>query len=206
MHVQEIVGRIPYRNDGEAVLKIESIQSSCSCTAEITGDRELAPGEKGELQVILDKSKLSYGSVKKFIKIQTNDPERPFAIITFLLQIQQLPAKKDILLYPQVIDYGRATCQDILHKKKIIRIQIPEELFKDITNIEVSSNIPNLHLEEISETTGKFTEGRLEKQYQVSWIGELKKGYFEHEIRFIISKGDESEYIKAIVKGDVLSL
>lgn len=69
-------------NEGEGVLRIESVESNCSCTALELEDDHIPPG--GRVRLI---SRIKLGSTPEArrvaLKIETNDPTRPIAAPTF---------------------------------------------------------------------------------------------------------------------------
>lgn len=64
---------IPIRNTGTAPLKILKVLPSCGC-ATATFDAEIAPGESGKVEVVIDSSNIVGPTLLKFVTIQTNDP------------------------------------------------------------------------------------------------------------------------------------
>ncbi|MDX1615655.1 MAG: DUF1573 domain-containing protein, partial [Candidatus Promineifilaceae bacterium] len=51
---QVIVRDVEIRNDGDAVLLVEGVSTSCGCTSATVEPLELAPGEGGTLHIELD--------------------------------------------------------------------------------------------------------------------------------------------------------
>lgn len=64
------------RNTGTKRLEIKAAFSTCGCTVPRIKQREIAPGQTGELEVILDTS-MKQGSVSKPVEIRSNDPDKP---------------------------------------------------------------------------------------------------------------------------------
>ena len=68
------------RNAGSKRLEIKTAFSTCGCTIPHIKHREIAPGQTGELDVLLDTS-MKQGQVSKPIEIHSNDPENPVTTI-----------------------------------------------------------------------------------------------------------------------------
>ena len=68
-------------NSGGDLLKINNVQASCGCTAAVPEKNELAPGESTNLTVKFN-SKGRQGKQTKTVKIFTNDPQTPEAVVT----------------------------------------------------------------------------------------------------------------------------
>lgn len=68
-------------NSGGDVLKLSNIHASCGCTAALPEKNELGPGESTNLKVTFN-SAGRFGKQKKLIRIESNDPENPQAILT----------------------------------------------------------------------------------------------------------------------------
>jgi len=62
-----------FKNIGDANLNIERVKSSCGCTAALLSNRDLAPGESGEVRATFDSTRFQ-GLVVKTIYLYTNDP------------------------------------------------------------------------------------------------------------------------------------
>lgn len=69
----------PIRNAGDAPLALE-MRSGCGCFVS-SMDKELAPGAAGTVKVQLHTIRL-HGELEKHLKLGTNDPDQPTAILT----------------------------------------------------------------------------------------------------------------------------
>ncbi|MBK8872313.1 MAG: DUF1573 domain-containing protein [Elusimicrobia bacterium] len=69
------------RNSGNEPLRIESVQSSCGCTAATPTNTLIPPGETAQIRVTFD-SKGREGEIMKQIRVQTNDPKNPMNLLT----------------------------------------------------------------------------------------------------------------------------
>lgn len=90
-----------FHNNGDQVLEIGQLRSSCGCTAALISTRRLEPGMMGELQLSFD----SHGfrdRVHKTVSFDTNDPNHP----TVTLILEGL-VKAELFVSPQRINWGR---------------------------------------------------------------------------------------------------
>jgi Protein of unknown function (DUF1573) len=62
-----------FKSVGDAILNIDRVKSSCGCTAALLSNRDLAPGESGEVRATFDSTRFQ-GLVVKTIYLYTNDP------------------------------------------------------------------------------------------------------------------------------------
>lgn len=76
----EVKHVFPLHNAGGKRLEIKTAFSTCGCTVPHIKHREIAPGQTGELEVMLDTS-MKQGHVSKPIEIRCNDPDNPVVTI-----------------------------------------------------------------------------------------------------------------------------
>lgn len=67
-------------NHGQKILQIKTAFSTCGCTIPVIKNKEIKPGESGELEVIMDTS-MKQGHVSKPIEIHSNDPLNPVSTL-----------------------------------------------------------------------------------------------------------------------------
>jgi hypothetical protein len=72
-------------NAGEAPLQIRSAQPSCGCTV-ASFDKQIEPGEKGELRAVIDTANLE-GALAKGVTVISNDPAQPRLVLTLKLEV-----------------------------------------------------------------------------------------------------------------------
>lgn len=73
-------------NNGNDVLNIKDIKTSCGCTAALVSNSNLKPGEKGTLKVDLD-TKGRQGKMSRTITIVSNDSEQPTKVLTIYAEV-----------------------------------------------------------------------------------------------------------------------
>ncbi|MDT8419084.1 MAG: DUF1573 domain-containing protein [Desulfuromonadales bacterium] len=89
-----------FRNVGDDVLVIDSVHSSCGCTAALLSAKRIAPGDTGEIRTNFDSSNFR-DAVTKTITMTTNDPEN--STVRFQLQGQVI---QELSLTPARIGFG----------------------------------------------------------------------------------------------------
>lgn len=67
-------------NDGDEPVLIKKARPTCGCTA-VAYDREIAPGDSGVLEVVVNGKKLHRGKSTVYVEIETNDPRSDTALI-----------------------------------------------------------------------------------------------------------------------------
>lgn len=67
-------------NHGQKTLQLKTAFSTCGCTVPVIKNKEIKPGESGNLEVIMDTS-MKQGRVSKPIEIHSNDPANPVSTI-----------------------------------------------------------------------------------------------------------------------------
>lgn len=87
----ELQYNFKFTNKGNAVLKIERVQTSCGCTGATVGEKtEYKKGESGEIKITFNTQGRS-GHQEKIINVFSNDPETP---------------QKDLKVQCEVVDPG----------------------------------------------------------------------------------------------------
>ena len=78
------------RNDGDAVLEILGIRSTCPCSSVDAGfPRKIAPGETGRFTLRLDTARSIYGTYQKSIELITNVPRASRTALRFRGEVRE---------------------------------------------------------------------------------------------------------------------
>lgn len=96
----ELAGKFAFRNTGNAVLNIDTPETSCGCTVASVKPTSVKPGESGEIDFKLDLTNVR-GSVKKTISVPSNDPEQP--MVTLIISGE---VKAVFEIEPQMVFFG----------------------------------------------------------------------------------------------------
>jgi hypothetical protein len=95
---KEVVAVFPFENTGNGRLTINSVESSCSCTAAASDKKDFAPGEKGAVTATFELGDRT-GSHSKSISVNTNDPNRPLTRLILTVDLLPAPTVSPRLLY-----------------------------------------------------------------------------------------------------------
>ncbi|PLX89677.1 MAG: hypothetical protein C0619_10760 [Desulfuromonas sp.] len=100
VHGDKVDYTFRFRNVGDDILVIESVHSSCGCTAALLSAKRIAPGDTGEIRTTFDSSNFR-DAVTKTITMTTNDPQS--STVRFQLQGQ---VRQELSLTPARIGFG----------------------------------------------------------------------------------------------------
>jgi hypothetical protein len=89
-----------FKNNGDSVLIINKVRSSCGCTAALLSADTIPPGEFGEVRTVFNSDGFS-GSVVKTIYLHTNDPLQE----TVRFQLQGM-VQKEIEVMPSRLQFS----------------------------------------------------------------------------------------------------
>ncbi|MSQ47705.1 MAG: DUF1573 domain-containing protein [Deltaproteobacteria bacterium] len=70
-----------FTNQGSRDLRIESVKTSCGCTAAVVSSEVTAPGQEGMISATFDTSKF-FGERVKTVSVHSNDPLQPVTTLT----------------------------------------------------------------------------------------------------------------------------
>lgn len=70
---ERITVKFPVKNEGEHVVKIETVKTSCGCAVAKTTPNQLKPGESAELVIEINTTKTA-GESRKYITVKTDEP------------------------------------------------------------------------------------------------------------------------------------
>jgi hypothetical protein len=70
-----------FTNQGGQDLRIESVKTSCGCTAAVISSEVIAPGQEGTISATFDTTRFS-GEKAKTVSVYSNDPLQPMATLT----------------------------------------------------------------------------------------------------------------------------
>jgi hypothetical protein len=82
----EVLYDFNFKNEGDGILEIQNVRSSCGCTVVVPDKRSLAPGESSFLKVKYHAGR-GAGMVDKKITVYNNDPKLPAVILTITASI-----------------------------------------------------------------------------------------------------------------------
>jgi hypothetical protein len=119
-----------FKNEGQALLKIGKVKTSCGCTVSKAYTKEVLPGEEGQIEVIFNSTNF-FGSIHKTIYVNSNDPDEPVVNLSLkgrvVAEVAILPPRE---LYFGLVHKGRSSTKYILIKQggtqelKILKVEV----------------------------------------------------------------------------------
>jgi len=107
------------RNDGDALLLIESLSPTCYCTTAKADANQVPPGGTTTIRVSIDPSDFS-GALDKGVEIATNDPQTPN-----LLLHAGMTVRPGIAVVPPELDFGAVPAAG--SKELTVALKVPKE-------------------------------------------------------------------------------
>ncbi len=81
------------RNFGNAPLELESVSTTCGCTAALAGTKRVEPGGSTPLRVTFQTRRFS-GKVERRVLVRSNDPKTPLVEVKLGATVGEGTAKK----------------------------------------------------------------------------------------------------------------
>ncbi|MFA7228369.1 MAG: DUF1573 domain-containing protein [Melioribacteraceae bacterium] len=80
--------KIGFKNEGESVLVVSDVKTSCGCTAVLLSSKSLNPGESGSIRIELDTANRE-GKLTRTVTFYSNDSQKPNQTITLFVNIEK---------------------------------------------------------------------------------------------------------------------
>ncbi len=93
-----------FTNEGDDVLRVDRVDTSCGCTAALVSAKKIEPGGQGKIKVTLD-TQLYTGRLTKYIFVSSNDSRQPRRELSVTVDIEAAPSPR-IELDKYNIDLG----------------------------------------------------------------------------------------------------
>lgn len=155
------------RNVGDEELEIQRIIPACGCTVPELKESRIQPGAETVLSVQLD-TRGMYGRKEKTVRLYTNDPQLPTALLTLRGEIEP-----EVLVEPYRLDFG-----DVIHStdpedgiEQGVTIRIRDGLRARIG--ELSTRSKWLEITEKSRVKNRIVEASVRLKSEVP-IGEFR--------------------------------
>ena len=143
-----------FTNEGGRDLRIESVKTSCGCTAAVISSEVLAPGQEGTISAIFDTARFSGEKVKE-ISVYSNDPAQPVTTLTLQGEITVEVEVNPPQLYLGRVRRGEETVRSV---------DVVYDADKSITITKVETSSPFLTI----QTQDVALEGRKGKKLIVT--------------------------------------
>jgi hypothetical protein len=115
-----------FDNKGDAPLIVKRVRTSCGCAAALVSEKNVEPGEKGELKITLN-SRGYEGKITKYVYVETNDRSQPVKQLSISATIEVPPAPR-IDLDRYSVDSGLILEDEPILAKAVIRNRGEREL------------------------------------------------------------------------------
>jgi hypothetical protein len=135
-----------FTNQGERDLRIESVKTTCGCTAAVISADVIAPGKEGTISATFDTTRY-FGEKAKSISVYSNDPLQPVTTLTLQGEIVVEIVADPPQVYLGRVRRGAATTQTV---ELLYEANKPIQ----ITNVELTSPIVGVQAEDL-EKDGK---------------------------------------------------
>lgn len=93
---EQVTHDFRFTNQGNRDLRVQSVKTSCGCTAAVIAADTIPPGTEGTIQATFDTQRFA-GQKAKDIRVHTNDPLRPVTTLTLrgeiTVEVQVQPAQ-----------------------------------------------------------------------------------------------------------------
>lgn len=123
--------KFKFQNEGKRELIINSVKTSCGCTAALVSKDKLLSNERGEIEVKFNPGKF-VGKVSKTVTVNSNDPENPTYKLTIAGEIIE-----EVIVNPRRINFGSGRKGDSV--TKTLEIKILPGLNIQVTKVESPS-------------------------------------------------------------------
>lgn len=133
---EKSIFRFSYRNTGTTPFKIVSVHSDCHCTGVKKNYPEIAPGESGTLEVMVDTFGLPPGRLDKEISVQFSDLSDPILI---RLSFENLP---NFVISPATVDFGNLEAGRVARQS----VRILNQSGKSVKIVSQMNTDPRLEL------------------------------------------------------------
>lgn len=118
----KVLHTFEFTNAGQDPLVIDRVRSSCGCTAVLVSEKNVPPGEKGEIQANFDSARFR-GPVSKTVYLYSNDPIYPVMQLTIKGQVLEIVA-----IEPSQVNFGTVPGEQSLTSRVILKNQGQQKL------------------------------------------------------------------------------
>jgi hypothetical protein len=82
-----------FKNEGDAPLIVEKVETACGCTAALVSEKRIAPGKEGRIKATFD-TRGYFGRPTKYVTLVSNDSENPRRELSLVADIQVPPSAR----------------------------------------------------------------------------------------------------------------
>lgn len=196
-----------FTNTGSDDLIIESVKTSCGCTAAAPTRKSIPPGTTAEIKATL-RTDAFKGDISKTITVHSNDSENPSYVLTVKAHIKEEVVAEPRNLWLDQIKQGQSVTKDV-------EVKPVSDLKLKITKVRATSPILKLHYRKkggenayvLSVTTRKdaplgrfagdiqvFTNSKKQRLLVIPFFGEVISdvSVFPEKVSYgVVRKGEE---------------
>ena len=159
---EQVTHDFRFTNQGNRDLRVQSVKTSCGCTAAVIAADTIPPGTEGTIQATFDTKRFA-GQKAKDIRVHTNDPLSPVTTLTLrgeiTVEVQVEPAQ----LYLGRLRRGSPVT-------RTVTVLFDEHTSLEITDISNANSALNVRAEDAR------VEGKRGKALQVSVSKTARRG------------------------------
>jgi hypothetical protein len=186
---QEVTHIYKFNNTGKGSLKVDSVRTSCGCTAALVTAETVAPGAEGDIKVTF-KTAGKKGDQAKRITVRSNDPKNPIVTLTIKGKV-----KVELDVTPDTIFFGQIKKNQGLQRE--IKIMPSNQKDFKIESIKSSSEF-------ITTTMDKYKEAEMTGyKVMVNLSEKMKPGSVSESIT-INTNNTKKPQIKISISGRIL--
>ncbi|OGL43451.1 MAG: hypothetical protein A2W05_09290, partial [Candidatus Schekmanbacteria bacterium RBG_16_38_10] len=142
MDQQQTVEHIfKFKNTGNADLKIDHLESSCSCAGALISSKVIPPGGNGEIKVSFS-SKNFQGEIKRTVQVFSNDPDKGMYTLNIKSNVRAF-----LEANPKNVDFGSLKNGETVSR----RIAIKNLTNEPVTIKEVKTDLKDIKIGEFEK-------------------------------------------------------
>jgi hypothetical protein len=109
---QQLHHPLTLRNEGDSILRILKIDTSCGCTAGVPADSIVPPGKEVQIDVAFSTREYE-GPQEKTLTIHTNDPGEPLVRVTVVADVKAYVRMDPTIIHFDPVHRGETASQKI---------------------------------------------------------------------------------------------
>jgi hypothetical protein len=190
---EQVTHLFRFTNQGGQDLRIESVKTSCGCTAAVISAEVISPGGEGTISATFDTTRFA-GEKAKSISVYSNDPLQPVTTLTLQGEITI-----EVAADPPQLYFGRLRRGE----GKTATIEVLSDMTKGIAILKVENSHPAVSLR--AEDLQK--EGRQGKKLYVTLKQDVPLGRFNDQITVTTTSPKKPTVIIPVfgsIEGDLL--
>ncbi len=136
-----------FSNKGSSVLEILSVEPSCGCQAASLANKQIQPGQSGQIEVSVDTAGLT-GWIDKSVNIVTNDPRQPSVSLYVRADVQPEVSISSPSVYFENVPKGEEVTRELI-------ITVATERSIKILSAESTDSSVTVKLQSVPDSEGK---------------------------------------------------